>query len=603
MNTYFKTDYTIHEIKSSLVSASVLLSKLVSDNPNLGNKYYQILLDIDKKTFECIIETLRNGKEYKIPICELDYVSKFISNDIILPKQSDFVKVDLNGIIFYTTIKTLSKLTYFSSYIELANSSMDSVININRSGKSFRHVLKYLRNPNYIIPKKYLYEDYFYGIFDKFNKCDNIWSTETPINNHQFLDVAEHNKTVDKELVGNPQITFHKLVHRPHTLFTRTNKQVIGNHVTPNVITYNIDIGNILNRMFVHIVPLNPELDIADLQIEKVELVTDDNFIIDTNSWDFIQMHLDLFAPELKKNHLTYLEKNELYLPLFFNLNNVGVGLPIRAIENKIKLRVVLKNNIGNKYRSRLVYKYNDVTGEERRKFIQTTEIVHKYLYQCPIDLTVKFNNYVSEIILPFSGANKWIIFKIDSDSNYNTYHNNLLLQADLYVNDKFYMQTDPLISMEDFLSGTGGKIKFDTDLTNYYVMPFCVNMLEHQPSGTLMINDTDQLKLCIRTACQSGSIYVVSMQYTMRYISDGKIDINPIIKKPVINNGWHPFPGLRRMENDNEDEFIRRAENNPLISDDDTPNYEDDFIHRVENNPLISDDDIPNYEDEFHLS
>lgn len=586
---YFKTDYTIHEIKSSLVSESVLLSKLVSDNPNLGNKYYQILLDIDKNTFECIIETLRNGKEYKIPMCELDYVSKFISNDIVLPMQSDFVKVDLNGIIFYTTIVTLSKLTYFSSYIELSNSSMDSVININRSGKSFRHVLKYLRNPKYIIPKKYLYEDYFYGIFDKFNKCDNLWSTTSPITNHQFLGMDEHNKTVDKELVGNPQITFHKLVHRPHTLFTRTNKQVIGNHDTPNVITYNIDTRDILNRMFVHIIPLNPELDIVDLQIEKVELVTDDNFIVDANSWDFIQMNLDLFAPELKKNHLLYLEKNELYLPLFFNLNNVGLGLPIRAIENKIKLRVVLKNNIGNKYRSRLVYKYNDVTGDEKRRFAQTVEIIHKYLYQCPIDLTVKFNNYASEIILPFYGANKWIIFKIECDSNYNTYHNNLLLQADLYVNDKFYMQSDPLISIEDFLSGTGGKIKFDTNLTNYYVMPFCVNMLEHQASGTLMINATDQLKLCIQTACQSGSIYVVSMQYTMRYISNGKIDINPIVKKPVINNNRYPFPVMRRMENDNDIIYVGN-------------DNEDEFISREENNQLISNETL-NYEDEFHSS
>ena len=34
--------------------------------------------------------------------------------------------------------------------------------------------------------------------------------------------------------------------------------------------------------------------------------------------------------------------------------------------------------------------------------------------------------------------------------------------------------------------------IDFGSGPSNYYIMPFCIHLLEHQPSGTLIINDTD---------------------------------------------------------------------------------------------------------------
>jgi len=471
-NNYFRTDSVVHEVKTNLLFESPLLSKLVKNNPGFGSKERPLLLDIDRKTFDCVIEVLRNGKIYNVPSVESDIVSKFISNTNIDPiPQLDFIEVNVSGELFYTTIATLSKSTYFSSFIEWnSSSSMPAVINIDRNSKSFRHILKYMRNPKYVIPQKYLYEDYFYGVFDKFKKCDNQWKKLDSIIDRQLsrpdLDPTE------KYLVGNPQITHHKLVYRRHTLFTRNNKQVIGLQSSPNIIMYDIDTGNILNQMFVHFVPCSPDSNITDLKIRKIELITDNDFVIDSNSWGFIQMNLNLFNSDLKKNYLTYLEKNELYVPLFFNTNNPGLGLPMDAIKNKIRLQITLENNVGNKYKSRLVYKYNNLDTEEKRRFEQVS---HEYLYRSPLDLIIGFDNYMAEVILPFSGVNKWIIFKIESDSNYR-YPNDLLLEADLYVNNELYMRTDPLISAEDFFYGT--KMTSGLDLTNYYVMPFCINIL-----------------------------------------------------------------------------------------------------------------------------
>ena len=78
-NIYFQTDAIIHEVKKNLALESRLLGQLIMNNIGLGSKEHPLLIDIDKKTFECVIEALRNGRVYVIPPTETDIVSKFIS--------------------------------------------------------------------------------------------------------------------------------------------------------------------------------------------------------------------------------------------------------------------------------------------------------------------------------------------------------------------------------------------------------------------------------------------------------------------------------------------------------------------------------------------
>lgn len=68
----------------------------------------------------------------------------------------------------------------------------------------------------------------------------------------------------------------------------------------------------------------------------------------------------------------------------------------------------------------------------------------------------------------------------------------------------------------------TTGSINVDLD--NYYVIPFCISLLDHQPSGTLSINDDDKLNLSIRTTCKTGRIYIVAMQYEVIRIHNNQI-------------------------------------------------------------------------------
>lgn len=560
----FKIDCTIRTLSTKLIHESPTLTKLVNNNP-----IHPIILDIDIKTFDCIVESLRNGKAYTIPEDEIDIVTKYVSdkNTVLVP-QSEFIIVRVGDKCFSTTVQTLTVANYFDSFID--RNEVPAEIYIDRNGKSFRHILKYMRNPKYTIPQKYLYEDGFYGIFDKFSKSHNYWmdNKETiceylPLNNSTSADIY---------LSGNPQITFNRAVYQRHTNFSRNSKQVFGVNIDLKIITYDIDIGHIINGMFVHFVPTDIIYDIRDLKIDQIELMTEDNFVIDSNSWHFIQMNLDLFNLKLKEKHLSYLEKNELYIPLFFNINNSSLGLPMLAIGSKLKLKISLENELSDKYKSRLVYRYNNLDTEEERRFRQVN---HEYLYQVPSNLVVDFNYYNAEILLPFSGPIKWIIFKINPGSNCNQY-SDLLIKADLYVNDKLHMQTDPLMSFEDFMTccaelsvndkynmysnqHTNFKIlsrrenKIKNNFSNYYVMPFCLNMMEHQPSGSLSITSEDKLKLCIQTSCESGKIYVVSMAYQVLRLYGGNLVFAQNNTKPeIIANHVH-VPGQWNLNGEPE--------------------------------------------------
>lgn len=530
---YFRCDFKIRIIKINLIQKSPVLTKLITDNPDLGTADSPIMLDIDIMTLDCIIEVLRNGSVYPVPLNEIAIVSKYIMDveDIVLVPQCEFIIVKVSEKSFCTTTRILSLSTYFNSYMEFG--VLPKEIFIDKNAKSFRHILKHMRNTEYAIPSEYLYEIGFYDISNKTNEI-NISYLWDKYKKTEYCQSSFQNG-LDAYLCGNPQITFHKNIYKRHTFFSRNNNQVFDPIIDSNIITFNISKGDILNNMFVHFVPINTELFRAkDIKIEGFELTAGGNRI-DYNSWNFIQMNLDLFNPELKEKHLLCLEKNELYVPLFFNTNNPTLGFPMLALDAVVQLKVKLKNKSSSIYESRLVYKYNNLDLEETNKFKQNA---HEYLYQIPSDLIENFDDYNAEIVLPFNGAIKWIIFKIDSEMCHS--NNNLLVKAELYIDDKLYMQTDPLISFDDFINCCSelrdrdktflsnedanfldrvprynGRNKINNIFSDYYIMPFCFNILEHQPTGSLSIRN-EKLKLCVQTSCKSGKIYVASMGYNV---------------------------------------------------------------------------------------
>ena len=76
--------------------------------------------------------------------------------------MSDRIKLNVGGKIFETTKTTLVQSTYFQTMID--RWKMEEIQFLDRSSEGFEHILNYLRNTQYVIPKQYLYEIDFYGI-------------------------------------------------------------------------------------------------------------------------------------------------------------------------------------------------------------------------------------------------------------------------------------------------------------------------------------------------------------------------------------------------------------------------------------------------------
>ncbi len=85
-------------------------------------------------------------------------------NIINVSKMSDIVLLDVGGTIFKTTRSTLSHSAYFTSLFERWQYKPDEPYFIDRDDEGFKHVLRYLRDNNYDIPKEYHYELEFYSI-------------------------------------------------------------------------------------------------------------------------------------------------------------------------------------------------------------------------------------------------------------------------------------------------------------------------------------------------------------------------------------------------------------------------------------------------------
>lgn len=85
-------------------------------------------------------------------------------NIINVSKMSDIVLLDVGGTIFKTTRSTLSNAAYFTSLFERWIYNPDEPYFIDRDDEGFKHILRYLRDNNYDIPKEYHYELDYYGI-------------------------------------------------------------------------------------------------------------------------------------------------------------------------------------------------------------------------------------------------------------------------------------------------------------------------------------------------------------------------------------------------------------------------------------------------------
>jgi len=141
--TIFKTN------KSTLCKSDVFKSLMEIDN----NQNY-IFIDQDPNTFRHFLNFLR-------------FPNYFIPNDLIenvmiladyygLDIETEMIIINCAGTVFKTTRSILSKIKFFESHIDNWKKNPQKHIHIDQDPEIFKHILNFLRFPNYIIPNNFI---------------------------------------------------------------------------------------------------------------------------------------------------------------------------------------------------------------------------------------------------------------------------------------------------------------------------------------------------------------------------------------------------------------------------------------------------------------
>lgn len=492
---YFRADTTINKINEEYITCPCL-KKLLKNYPEYGTFENPYPLDIDKKSLEHLVEFLRNGEMYNIPEHEKTIIDLMEADNVDIP--NNFIQLNVGNNIFHTTRRTLSKLSYFEAFLRW---KQQIPTYIDRNGKAFRHILYCARCPSYQIPSKYHYENNFFGL--------SIPNTKQyqPLKQVKFLPSElfgiTNQHAQNEYLTGNPQITFFKKIYRRHTNFSigigMTNGAQNDDTIYFSLAQLNVDL---LSEMFIIIGSPNHKIDLSDIINIKFYV---NNEIIEYNSSKIINMYMKLFDPKSNNMYLEYIEKNQLYIPLYFAFNDPGCALPYI---DDIHIILTLKR-ADTKVESQLFYQYILLDKEEQNRFEQVS---HEYLYLRLADYSITVDNKNMTIDLPFNANIKWIVIEINPLDDTKNIQSELLNYAKVFHCKKLITMTTHIVSRRAIDCACNVDIKERPK--NFYFIPFCLNALVHQPSGTLSIVDGLSIELDLN--CKNAEVTFYEMYYNV---------------------------------------------------------------------------------------
>ena len=165
------------------------------------NGYMIYFLQLSDKYINYIKKKENEEKQIEEKQNEIEFQSTINISD------SHIFNLNVGGIKFKTTYKTLKKSEYFKDLIEDNINELTEEIFIDRSPEEFRHIISYLRNNQYPFPNNFEYSLKFFGIkntnhnnknidLEKFKSYISITGKEhDPI--FQFENIISENKIED----------------------------------------------------------------------------------------------------------------------------------------------------------------------------------------------------------------------------------------------------------------------------------------------------------------------------------------------------------------------------------------------------------------------
>jgi hypothetical protein len=159
MDIIINADGRQYKTTKSTLSKLSYFEKMFSLVQSSNNEF---TVDIDHHVMEHLLNLLRDDLYYYVPKYINYYLDK--NNMDFYNHTCEFIKINVGGIMITTKKETLIKCKYFEKLFSEKFVNDQEIIFINRDGDNFWHILSYLRNPMYEIPKELKHEIDFYGV-------------------------------------------------------------------------------------------------------------------------------------------------------------------------------------------------------------------------------------------------------------------------------------------------------------------------------------------------------------------------------------------------------------------------------------------------------
>lgn len=359
-------------------------------------------IDCNPEIFEHVLEVLRNGEDY--PHFPQEHFNSWLyfqeANNV--PTNNNFVTLNVGGILFETTKDKLRQLDYFKYMFD---SGMKESFFLDRNGKNFKHILTYLRNPEYKIPEDIHYEFAFYGLIIKDEEdIDDMEENEIDyyhnyndfndnVGNGAFITLAANNSNSSKYLISNSEDSFfmyHR--HKRHTNFSKTNgvfeSSSIKYDTTTNKgkLTFTIPrYIDLITKMYLYIEIENIEECIWKYPEHKFYHIIE-NITIEANgikieslSGQLLEILTKIYYQKNKNLHESFkkITNKAFIIPLhLFFTEHYKNNIPLISL-SYVRLNIVIdifekdklvKNNVKPNIKMSLKYESICLDNEERRK-------------------------------------------------------------------------------------------------------------------------------------------------------------------------------------------------------------------------------------------
>ena len=375
----------------------------------------------------------------------------------------------------------------------------------------------------------------------------------------------------DKNLTGNPQITFFKSVYRRHTMFSietiplSFEGNANFNNKVSCIISRNADlISKIVLKVKLPIVSTSSNLwegyvnNIGHALIQQVEIKIGGQ-LIDRHYSNFLDIYDELYENSDQRKLLSKFKTNTsirtnnaartVSIPLkFWFCNNPGLALPLIALQyHEVELSVIfnpleqlVKSNAaftsptGSFVDTSILVDYIYLDTDERRRFAQSS---HEYLIeqvQFGGAENISSSDTTKNVELVFNHPCKalhWVfVTNTNSAQNSITGNNNFCyssssggaLYSSLYLlfngQQRFRTQDEDYFRLVQHLN------HFNRVPDKYIgTYSFSLKPIENQPSGTANFSKIDKATMCFTiNSGESKLLYIYAVNYNILRIMSG---------------------------------------------------------------------------------